>query len=175
MKTKNNQVVPMALGLIGSYGLLYNKKTEVDPYTRAAIGMMLGAGLFISNHPLVRYLGIGMAIGGALQITDVLKGGRIISNNSTMPVYILHESNGIIELALNQVPDYHIDGFTFKGLNGIYKISDGVFAKLNANNQILIPGLGGYVNQIRRGGYKTKEWIHLQTDPRWKELYRLSY
>jgi hypothetical protein len=75
-----------------------------------------------------------------------------------------------------QTPNNSIDGLTFKGLNGVFKVSDGVYVNVNSNNFIkYTPGLGRFINQkIRSGGYKTKVWVDQQTDIRWKELYDKS-
>jgi hypothetical protein len=79
-------------------------------------------------------------------------------------------------LEYGKVPSGNIDGFSFKGLNGVFKLSDGVYAKINTNNSIqYTPGLGRFINQsLRSGGYKSKQWVDRQTDLRWKELYNKS-
>jgi hypothetical protein len=90
--------------------------------------------------------------------------------------YILDENQGVTILEPGQTPSISIDGLTFKGLNGVFKLSDGIFANINSNNSIkYTTGLGRFINQnIRSGGYKTKDWVDQQTDIRWKELYDKS-
>jgi hypothetical protein len=108
-----------------------------------------------------------------LQLIDVAKGGRLIKNQCNLPVYIIGENGGVSVLEYGKVPSGNIDGFSFKGLNGVFKLSDCVYAKINTNNSIqYTPGLGRFINQsLRSGGYKSKQWVDRQTDLRWKELY----
>ena len=115
-------------------------------------------------------------IAGALQLIDVAKGGRLIKNQCNLPVFIIGEKSGLSVLEYGQVPSGNIDGFSYKGLNGVFKLSDGIYAKINSNNSIqYTPGLGRIINQnLRSGGYKTKEWVNQQSDLRWKELYDRS-
>jgi hypothetical protein len=115
-------------------------------------------------------------IAGALQLIDIAKGGRLIKNQCNLPVYIIGENGGVSDLEYGKVPSGNIDGFSFKGLNGVFKLSDGVYAKINTNNSIqYTPGLGRFINQsLRSGGHKSKQWVDQQTDPRWKELYTKS-
>ena len=70
-----------------------------------------------------------------------------------------------------------IVGFSFKGLNGVFKLSDGVHAHINSNNSIeYTPGLCRFIHQhVRRGGFKTKQWVDQQSDLRWKELYDTQF
>ncbi|HMN22973.1 MAG TPA: hypothetical protein PKE38_00670, partial [Ignavibacteriaceae bacterium] len=164
----------MSASTILGYGLLKLPQSKIDPYTRATIGITVGAGMFLSPNPLIRYVGIGVVIAGALQITDVFKGGRLSSNEAQSKVYVLHETKGVIELQSNEIPDYNIDGFTFKGLNCVFKLSDGVYAGINLNNDIDVLGVGAIVNKIRNAGLKSKSWIDTQTDKRWSNLYNLS-
>jgi len=58
----------------------------------------------------------------------------------------------------------------------VFKFSDGIYAKINLNNKVqYTPGLGKFINQnVRSGGYKTKQWVDQQTDLRWKELFDKS-
>jgi hypothetical protein len=75
-----------------------------------------------------------------------------------------------------QTPSNSIDGLTFNGLNGVFKVSDGVYVELGNDNNIDYSfGFGKLINQnLRSGGYKSKQWVDQQTDLRWKELYRKS-
>jgi len=111
-----------------------------------------------------------------LQLIDVAKGGRLIRNQCNFPVYIIGENGGLSALEYGQLPSGSIDGFTFKGLSGVFKLSDGIYAKINSNNSIQYTlGLGRFINQsIRSGGFKTKQWVDQQSDLRWKELYDKS-
>jgi len=174
MENKKSQITTMAASCIGSYGLLKTTQSKIDPYTRATIGITIGVGLFLSPNPIVRFLGIGIVIGGALQITDVFKGGKLTSNEARSQVYVLHESKGIINLKDGEVPDYNIDGFAFKGMNGVYKLSDGVYAGINFNNDVNTFGVGALVNKLRNAGLKSKDWVNAQKDKRWSNLYNLS-
>lgn len=162
MKNKKEKINPL------------NLSHSLDPYTRAAMGITVGSLLFLSKNEFVRYAGIGFAIIGALQILDIFKGGRLISNKATKQIFVLHETKGVIELKANEIPNYNIDGITYKGLNGVYKLADGVYAKINSKNEINVTGLGKVVNKLHRSGFKNKLWIDKQTDNRWSKLYEKS-
>ncbi len=168
---KNKTITAISAGT--SYSMLKLTESSVDPYTRSAIGSILGFTLALSPNNNYRFIGIGTMIAGALQLIDVAKGGRLIKNQCNLQVYIIGENSGLSVLEYGQVPSGNIDGFSFKGLNGVFKLSDGVYANINSNNSIqYTPGLGRFINQnVRNGGYKTKHWVDQQTDLRWKELY----
>ncbi|MBS1650442.1 MAG: hypothetical protein JSU07_00390 [Bacteroidetes bacterium] len=174
MENRKNQIALLSASAIGSYTLLKLPKSKIDPYTRAAIGITIGAGMFLSKNPLVRYAGVGVVIAGALQILDVFKGGRLTSNKAKSQVYVLHETKGVIELKSNENPDYNIDGFTYKGLNGVFKLSEGVYAGISFNNKINVFGVGAIVNKLRTAGFKPKSWVDTQTNKRWCNLYESS-
>jgi len=159
-----------------SYLMLRFANSSVDPYTRSAIGTVVGFALALSSENNHRFIGIGAMIAGALQIIDVTKGGRLVKNQCNLPVYVIGENSGISVLEFGQVPSYTIDGFSVKGLHGVFKFSDGIYAKINLNNKVqYTPGLGKFINQnVRSGGYKTKQWVDQQTDLRWKELFDKS-
>lgn len=174
MENKKNQIALLSASAIVSYGLLKLPQSKVDPYTRATIGITVGAGMLLGQSPIIRYMGIGIGIAGFMQILDVFKGGRLSSNEARSQVYILQETKGIVELQSDEVPDYNIDGFTYKGLNGVFKISDGVYAGINFNNEINVFGVGAIVNKLRNAGLKSKSWVDSQTDKRWSNLYERS-
>lgn len=174
MENKKSKITSVSASVIGGYGLLKITQSKIDPYTRATIGIAVGTVMFVSQNPIVRYAGVGVAIAGVLQITDVFKGGRLSSNEAKSQVYVLHETKGIVELKDNEVPNYNIDGFTFKGMNGIFKLTDGVYAGINFNNEINVFGVGSIVNKLRNAGLKSKDWIDAQTDKRWSNLYNMS-
>jgi hypothetical protein len=171
----NNKTIT-AISAGTSYSMLKLNESSVDPYTRSAIGSILGFTLALSPNNNHRFIGIGTMIAGALQLIDIAKGGRLIKNQCNLPVYIIGENSGVYVLEYGKVPSGNIDGFSFKGLNGVFKLSDGVYAKINKNNSIqYTPGLGRFINQsLRSGGYKSKLWVDQQTDFRWKELYSKS-
>lgn len=174
MENKKNQIALLSASAIGGYGLLKLPQSKIDPYTRATIGIIIGAGMLISQNPVIRYMGIGVGIAGFMQVLDVFKGGRLSSNEARSKVYVLHETKGIVELQSDEVPDYNIDGFTYKGLNGVFKLSDGVYAGINFNNEINVFGVGAIVNKLRNAGLKSKSWVDVQTDKRWSNLYKMS-
>jgi hypothetical protein len=171
---KNKIITAISAG--SSYSMLKLIESSLDPYTRFAFGLAVGSGIVFKRgdeNPVALSLGIGIIIGSALQLIDVAKGGRLIKNQCNLPVYIIGENVGVSVLEYGKVPSGNIDGISFKGLNGVFKLSDGVFAKINTNNSIqYTPGLGRFINQsLRSGGYKSKQWVDQQTDLRWKELY----
>jgi len=102
-----------------SYSILKLTASSVDPYTRSAIGTVVGFALALSSENNHRFIGIGAMIAGALQIIDVTKGGRLVKNQCNLPVYVIGENSGISVLEFGQVPSYTIDGFSVKGLHGI--------------------------------------------------------
>lgn len=153
---------------------LLNLSHLLDPYARTAMGIAAGSLLFLSENEFVRYAGIGFAIVSALQILEVFKGGCLISNKATKQIFVLHKTKGVIELKTNEIPDYNICGITYKGLNGVYKLADGVYAKINSKNEINATGLGKVVNRLHKSGFKNKLWIDKQTDERWSKLYEKS-
>ena len=171
---KNKTITAISAGT--SYSMLKLTESSLDPYTRFAIGLAVGSGIVFKRgdeNPVALSLGIGIIIVSELQLIVVAKGGRLIKNQCNLPVYIIDESSGLSVLEHGQAPSGNIDGFSFKGLNGVFKLSDGVYANINSNNSIqYTPGLSRFINQnIRSGGYKTKHWVDQQTDLRWKELY----
>jgi hypothetical protein len=109
-------------------------------------------------------------------IKDIKKGGKITRNDSNIQFYILDENQGVTALNHGQTQNNSIDGLTFKGLNGVFKVSDGVYVELGKDNSINYSfGFGKLINQnLRSGGYKSKQWVDQQTDLRWKELYSKS-
>lgn len=174
---KNKTMTAISAGT--SYSMLKLTESSLDPYTRFAIGLAVGSGIVFKRgdeNPVALSLGIGIIMGSALQLIDIAKGGRLIKNQCNLPVYIIGENGGVSVLEYGKVPSGNIDGFSFKGLNGVFKLSDGVYAKINTNNSIqYTPGLGRFINQsVRSGGYKSKQWVDQQIDLRWKELYSKS-
>lgn len=159
-----------------SYSLLKTIDNKFDPYTRSAIGALSGFAMALSTNNTVRYIGVGTMIAGALQLIDLPKGGRLVKNLSLFTVYILDEKYGITKLEPGEIPSNTIDGFTLKGLNGVFKVSNGVYVQINPNGSIsYTPGLGKIVNQsFRDGGLKSKDWVANQQDKRWQELFNNS-
>ena len=177
IKMKNKTITSISSGTY--YSVLKLAALSVDPYTRSAAGLALGFALVLKygdENYAALYIGIGVLLGSILQLAEVAKGGRLIRNQSSVPVYIFGEKGNLSVLESGQVPSGDIIGFTCKGLNGVFKLSDGVYAKINANNAIQYArGLGRLINQsIRSGGFKTKQWVDQQSDLRWKELYDRS-
>jgi hypothetical protein len=174
---KNRTIKAISAGT--SYSMLKLPVSSPDPYTRFTVGLAFGYAIVLilgDENPLALFFGIGVLIGSILQLIDVAKGGRLIKNQCNLQVYIIGENSGLSVLEYGQVPSGNIDGFSFKGLNGVFKLSDGVYANINSNNSIkYTPGLGRFINEsIRSSGYKTKQWVDQQSDLRWKELYYKS-
>ncbi len=178
---KNRTIKAISAGT--SYSMLKLPVSSLDPYTRFTVGLAVGYAIVLilgDENPLALFLGIGVLISSILQLIDVAKGGRLIKNQCNLQVYIIGENRGLSVLEYGQAPSGNIDGFSFKGLNGVFKLSDGVYANINSNinsnNSIkYTPGLGRFINEsIRSSGYKTKQWVDQQSDLRWKELYYKS-
>jgi hypothetical protein len=172
---KKNQLTITSSSIV-SYAGIKTLENKIDPFTKSSLGLLATVGLSLSENQTTRYIGFGLGIAYLLQLLDIKKGGKITRNDSNIQFYILDENQGVTILEPGQTPSNSIDGLTFKGLNGVFKLSDGVYANINSNNSIqYTPGLGRFINQnIRNGGYKTKHWVDQQTDLRWKELYDRS-
>jgi hypothetical protein len=172
---KNKNLITTASGALSFTGLK-SLDHSIDPYTRASIGILAALGLSISNNQINRSIGVGIGIASFLQLLDIKKGGRITRNNSASIFFVLGENSGVTELLPGQIPSNSIDGFTIKGLDGVFKVSDGIYIELAKDNSINYSiGIGKIINQsLRNGGYKSKQWVEQQTDLRWKELYNKS-
>jgi hypothetical protein len=172
---KNKELKTVAVGALtyASFKLLFPK---VDPYTRSFAGSLLSSALMLSENSLHRFLGLAAGIASILQILETFRGGRLVENNFKQKIYVLDEKFGVSELLPGQLPSNYIDGLTFKGMNGIFKVSDGVYIGANENGIIDYQfGLNKMLNQcIRDAGYKNITWVKLQQDSRWKALYSKS-
>ncbi len=152
----------------------------LDPFTRSVVGTGLGictAALgSMTENQLVKTIGVGIAIGGAITLEEIirLKGAKIVRNSFGGNLYTLHETDGVKKLAPGIVPNYRVDGITLQGLNGVFKAHDGVYFEILANGMIQPNSiLGNIVNSVG-AGFKSKAWAEEQAkkgDPRWLELY----
>lgn len=174
-KMKKNQLTITTSSIV-SYVGIKTIENKIDPYTRMSLGLLATVGLSLSENQTTRNIGLGLGIASLLQLLDIKKGGKITRNDSNIQFYVLDENQGVTILEPGQTPSNSIDGLTFKGLNGVFKVSDGVYVELGNDNSINYSfGLGKLINQnLRSGGYKSKQWVDQQTDLRWKELYRKS-
>jgi len=172
---KKNQLTITTSSIV-SYAGLKTLENKIDPFTRSSLGILATVGLSLSENQTTRYIGFGLGIASLLQLLDIKKGGKITRNDSNIQFYILDENQGVAILEPGQTPSNSIDGLTFKGLNGVFKVSDGVYVELGKDSSINYSfGFGKLINQnLRSGGYKSKQWVDQQTDLRWKELYRKS-
>jgi len=174
-KMKKNQLTITTSSIV-SYAGIKTIENKIDPFTRMSLGLLATVGLSLSEDQTTRNIGLGLGIASLLQLLDIKKGGKITRNDSNIQFYILDENQGVTILEPGQTPINSIDGLTFKGLNGVFKVSDGVYVELGNDNSINYSfGFGKLINQnLRSGGYKSKQWVDQQTDLRWKELYRKS-
>ncbi len=172
---KNKELRTLAVGTL-AYASLKSLSPKVDPYTRTFAGGLLSSALMLSENPQHRFLGVAAGIASLLQIFETFKGGRLVENNFKQKIYVLDEKFGVSKLLPGQLPSNYIDGLTFKGMNGIFKVSDGVYIRAYENGIIDYPlGLSKMVNQcIRDAGYKNITWVKQQQDSRWKALYSKS-
>jgi len=174
-KMKKNQLTITTSSIV-SYVGIKTIENRIDPFTRMSLGLLATVGLSLSENQTTRNIGLGLGIASLLQLLDIKKGGKITRNDSNIQFYVLDENQGVTILEPGQTPSNSIDGLTFKGLNGVFKVSDGVYVELGNDNSINYSfGFGKLINQnLRSGGYKSKQWVDQQTDLRWKELYRKS-
>ena len=174
-KMKKNQLTITTSSIV-SYAGIKTIENRIDPFTRMSLGLLATVGLSLSENQTTRNIGLGLGIASLLQLLDIKKGGKITRNDSNIQFYVLDENQGVTILEPGQTPSNSIDGLTFKGLNGVFKVSDGVYLELGKDNSINYSfGFGKLINQnLRSGGYKSKQWVDQQTDLRWKELYRKS-
>ena len=134
-----------------SYAGIKTLENKIDPYTRMSLGLLVTFGLSLSESQTTRNIGIGFGIASLLQLLDIKKGGRITQNDSKIKFYILDENLGVSELEPGQTPKNSIDGLTFKGLNGVFKVSDGVYIELGKDNSVNYSfGFGKLINQNLR-------------------------
>lgn len=154
-----------------SFALLKAFRNSADPYTRIAIGGSLSLVAFAFAG---REIGLGVGFGSLLQGTEISQGGRITKNEYQQTIYTLHEDKGVKELVIGTLPNYNCDGFTFNGLNGVYKISDGVHCQIYKNGSVNFSGLGALVNKAKNGGFHNYDWCVKTKDSRWLELYAMS-
>lgn len=171
---KNQLTIPTSS--VVSYAGIKTLGNKIDPFTRMSFGLLATVGLSMSENQTTRDIGLGLGIASLLQLLDIKKGGKITRNDSNIQFYILDENQGVTILEPGQTPSNSIDGLTFKGLNGVFKVSDGVYVELGKDNSINYSfGFGKLINQnLRRGGYMSKQWVDQQKDLRWKELYSKS-
>jgi hypothetical protein len=179
-----NKVSIIGASAIGSYGLLKLPQSKVDPYTRSVIGGVAGGTIFLTGviyqNPLIKWFGIGVMVGSALTLEEVarIKGGKLVSNKFDGSVFVLYESEGVKELQPFEKPNFSIDGLTVKGLNGVFKVRDGVYTKIDSSGKIYETiGIGKVVNQLSDAGFKDKSWcdkIASQGDSRWLNLFERS-
>ena len=172
---KTNEISTSILSGIASYGLLKLSQSKVDPYTRAIIGLTLGVGLQTNEKSTYRQCGLGIGIAGLAQFIEIKNGGKIVSNNFNGIIYTLSETEGISTLQPFEIPSFFIDGLTIKGMNSVFKISVGVYAKISSQGVISETfGAGALVNKFRKAGIKHYDWISEQLDERWVSLYEKS-
>lgn len=127
---KNKELKTLAVGSL-TYASLKSHYPKVDPYTRTLIGCLLSSALMLSENSLHRFLGLAAGIASILQILETFRGGRLVENNFKQKIYVLDEKFGVSELLPGQIPSNNIDGLTFKGMNGIFKVSAGVYIRAN--------------------------------------------
>lgn len=173
-KKKNNNLVKTATSVSLSFSVLKLFQNSSDPYTRIVLGSGLGVSVLVFGGADFKALGIGVLLGSSLQGTEIFKGGRITKNEFTETIFTLHESEGIKELTSGMLPDYNCDGFTYKGLNGVIKIADGVHCKISKEGKIRFTGVGSIVNKVKSGGFHDLEWCQKTGDSRWVKLYEKS-
>jgi len=172
---KKNQLTITTSSIV-SYAGMKRFEIKIDPITRMSLGLLATVGLSLSENQTTRNIGLGIGIASLLQLLDIKKGGKITRNDSNIQFYILDENQGVTILEPGQTPSNSIDGLTFKGLNGVFKLSDGVYVELGKDNSINYSfGFGKLINQnLRGGGYMSKQWVDQQADFRWNELYSKS-
>lgn len=165
-----------SISSILGYLTLKNFDSKIDPYTRFSLGLSASLPFCFSENQVYRNVAVGLGIASFLQLYDIKKGGKIIRNDSLQPIFVLDETNGISEIQPGYLPSTPIDGFTFKGLQAVFKVSDGIYVELNRDKSICYSaGIGPFINQnLRNGGLKSKEWVAMQSDRRWIELFKKS-
>lgn len=172
MKKKSFLTTGISAG--ATFGILKALQNSADPYTRIAIGGIGGLGALIIGGADFKAIGMGIFLGSGLQGYEIINGGRITKNEYPQTIYALHETEGTKELPAGTLPDYNCDGFTFKGLNGVYKICDGVHCQIYKDGKVNFSGLGALVNKTKGGGLHDLNWCKNTGDPRWVELYNKS-
>ncbi len=175
-----NKVSVFGTSAIGSYGLLKIPINSIDPYTRTAIMGLSGIGLLLHPDLTIKSVGIGLIIGSAVNGLETIffTGGKIVRNDFNETIYFIGENSGIDSVSPLKCPTVRIDGLTYKGLNGVFKVGNGIYVKVLSDGTITeLVGLGKLANYFDNGGLKNKSWcekIASQGDSRWLNLYERS-
>ena len=175
LKKLDNKATRTTTLAAATFGVLKAIQNSVDPYTRIAVGSVASFGILVFGGRESKYLSIGTGIGSSLQAIEISKGGRITNNQYNGIVRALTEEKGIIGLQPYEVPDGNFDGLTIAGMNGVFKLSDGVYCKIKKDGNITETlGFGKLVNVIKNAGFKDYKWCKKQADKRWLQLYNHS-
>jgi hypothetical protein len=143
---KNKNIITTTSGAL-SFTELKSLNHSINPYTRASIGILAALGLSISNNQINRSIGDGIGIASFLQLFDIKKGGRIFRNNSVTKKFVSGKNSVVTELLPDQIPNNSIDGLTIKGLDGVFKVSDGIYIELEKDNSVNYSiGIGKIIN-----------------------------
>ena len=176
----NKKLNTSILSAANSFVLSKLSQNKIDPFIRTFLGTNLGictAALgSMTENQLVKTIGIGIALGGALTLEEIvrLKGAKIVSNSFGGDIHTLHETEGVKKLAPWAVPNYRVEGITLPGLNGVFKAHDGVYLEILPNGMIRPNSIAGNLINSVRSGFKSKAWAEEQArkgDSRWLELY----
>lgn len=175
-----NKVSVLGTSAIGSYGLLKIPINSIDPYTRTAIMGLSGIGLLLHPDLTIKSVGVGLIIGSAVNGLETIffAGGKVVHNDFNKPIYFIGENEGIDLVSPFKCPTVRIDGLTYEGLNGVFKVGNGVYVKILSDGTITeLLGLGKLANYFDNGGLKNKDWcksIANQGDDRWLNLFERS-
>jgi hypothetical protein len=167
----NKSIIRGAASTGLAFGILKAFKNIADPYTRMALGGIIGFGALAIG---IREIGLGIWFGSGLQGTEMFQGGRITKNNLNETIFAINENEGLFEIPAKNLHDGTIEGFTYKGLNGVFKLSNGVHCSIFKDKRIFITGIGALVNKIRNSGFHDYKWCVKTGDGRWVELYKKS-
>lgn len=142
---------------------------SVCPYNYLLLGMLLAFLLGLSEHEYIRLAGVITGILFILSTAHLLRGGRLLSNDSSCDVFVLTSEKKVMPVAPGQTTLVPVIGLAIRGIPAVFKITNGIYVKVNAQNTVVYSSVAGKViNQfLRKGGLKTKEWVKQQPDLCW--------
>ncbi len=180
-QTALGTAITAAISAVASYSLRKN----VDPYVRAMSGIVSGfttsALLSFRYEPFPSFvIGSGVIVASlVVSAIDIRRQSisNIRNNDFLYELYYIQESGkGVFSIPPHQQVPHGIDGFTYKGANAVFKVSDGVYVDISVQGHVEETSIfGKFFN--KSGGWKDKTWcesLAQQGDKQWLELYQRS-
>ena len=178
---KRKNLLYAGISGVGSYFLYKLPGKTIDPYARLIMLMVPATGLFFHPDQEIKFIATGMMAGTAISSAETLifEGGKIVRNELDIPLYVIgNKTSGIHTVPPFHTPSFRIDGLSFQGLNGVFKVANGVYIKILPGGNIKETSFFAKIaNCLDKGGLKNQQWcrnMSREGDPRWLELYQKS-